>query len=564
MTADTVARAREWLAQDPDHETRQELAALLAAAEAGQEEALAELDDRFNTRVEFGTAGLRGALGAGPGRMNRVVVMRAAAGIAAWLHGRLPSSEGVPGRGAHVVIGYDARHRSEDFARDSAAVLTGAGHRVSVLPGPLPTPVLAFTVRDLRADAGIMVTASHNPPQDNGYKVYVGGEGDEAGAQIVAPVDADISAAIDAVGPVADLPLGTGWEVLGEEAVERYLDAVTALVPEGPRDLSVVYTAMHGVGGRVLVEAMERAGFARPAVVEAQFDPDPAFPTVEFPNPEEPGAMDLAMAQAGDADLVVANDPDADRLAVVVPGYGRLNGNEVGGLLAEYVLDRTSGDDRVVATTIVSSSLLGKIARARGVRYEETLTGFKWLARAGGPGARRVFAFEEAIGYCIGGDSGRPVADKDGISAALFAAAMAAEAAKEGRTLGDLLDDQARRYGLHLSDQLSVRVSDLSLIDAAMRRLRAEPPTEFGPLRVAGVDDFADGHEGLPPTDALRFRLEGAAWGRVTLRPSGTEPKLKAYVEVVSDVDGDVGAARERGSELLGGLMAAVAEAVGG
>ncbi|ADH68651.1 MULTISPECIES: phospho-sugar mutase [Nocardiopsis] len=553
-----LARARRWIAQDPDPDTRAELAGLVERAGRGEADALADLDSRFGARLEFGTAGLRGALGAGPNRMNRVVVMRAAAGIAAWLGAG-------PG---HVVVGYDARHRSADFARDSAAVLTGAGHRVSLMPGPLPTPVLAFAVRDLGADAGIMVTASHNPPRDNGYKVYAGaakaGGAADAGTQIVSPADAEISAAIDAVGPVDELPLGEGWTVLGEEAVERYLDAVTALVPGGDRDLATTYTAMHGVGGRVLLAAMERAGFPRPSVVAAQFEPDPDFPTVDFPNPEEPGAMDMALATgaADRSDLVIANDPDADRLALAVPGHGLLTGNEVGGLLAEYVLDHTSGSDRVVAASIVSSSLLGKIARDRGVHYEETLTGFKWLARAGGPGQRRVFAFEEALGYCVGADGGRPVADKDGISAALVAAALAARAKREGATLLDLLDDQARRYGLHLSDQLSVRVEDLTVISAAMRRLRAEPPAAFGPLRVVGVDDFAAGHAGLPPTDALRFRLEGR--GRVTLRPSGTEPKLKAYVEVVLDVDGDVAATRALGSDLLAELMASVTAAVGG
>ncbi|KOX23884.1 phospho-sugar mutase [Nocardiopsis sp. NRRL B-16309] len=552
--AELLTRARDWLDQDPDPDTRAELAGLLALAEDGGEDALADLADRFAGGLEFGTAGLRGALGAGPNRMNRVVVMRAAAGIAAWLGG-----------GRHVVIGYDARHRSADFAAASAAVLTGAGHRVSVLPGPLPTPVLAFAVRDLGADAGIMVTASHNPPQDNGYKVYVGGSGPDAGAQIVSPIDTEIAAAIDAVGPVGSLPLGEDWTVLGEEAVERYLAAVTALPLGSDRDLSTAYTAMHGVGGRVLLRAMERAGFPRPAVVAAQFEPDPDFPTVEFPNPEEPGAMDMAAAEgeAAGADLVIANDPDADRLAVAVPGYGLLTGNEVGGLLAEYVLDHTSGPERVVATSIVSSSLLARIAADRGVHYEETLTGFKWLARAGAPGQRRVFCFEEALGYCVGGDGGRPVADKDGISAALVVAALAAGAKREGMTLVDLLDAQARRYGLHLSDQLSVRVDDLSVIAAAMGRLRAEPPAAFGPLKVAGVDDFAGGRGDLPPTDALRFRLEGSVRGRVTLRPSGTEPKLKAYVEVVLDVDGDVGATRARGSELLSELMASVAGAVG-
>lgn len=551
-----LAMARDWHAQDPDPLTRDELSALITRAQEGDEAAIADLRDRFSTKLEFGTAGLRGALGAGPNRMNRVVVMRAAAGIASWLGAG----------GGHVVIGYDARHRSVDFAHDSAAVLTGAGHRVCLLPEPLPTPVLAHTLRDLGADAGIVVTASHNPPQDNGYKVYVGGQGDDAGSQIVSPVDTEISAAIDAVGPVGDLPLGRDWTVLGPQALDRYLSAVTALPLGTDRDLSVVYTPMHGVGGRVLMEATERAGFARPTVVAEQFDPDPDFPTVDFPNPEEPGAMDLALAlgEREGADLIVANDPDADRLALAVPGHGMLTGNEVGGLLAQYVLDHTSGDGRVVATSIVSSSLLGEIARARGVHYEETLTGFKWLARAGAPGQSRVFSYEEALGYCVGGDEGRPVADKDGIGAALTAMALAATAKRQGRTLLDLLDDQAREYGLYLSDQLSVRVEDLTEISAAMRRLRAEPPAAFGPLKVARVVDFVDGHQGLPPTDALRFELEGGLRGRVTLRPSGTEPKLKAYAEVVSGAGGDVAAIRAQGSRVLSELMAAVADVVRG
>lgn len=545
---DTVARARAWLAQDPDPVTREELSALLARVEAGEEAARVELADRFDTRLEFGTAGLRGALGAGPNRMNRVVVMRAAAGVAGWL------GEG----GAHVVIGHDARYRSADFARDSAAVLTGAGHRVFVLPEALPTPVLAFAIRALGADAGIMVTASHNPPEDNGYKVYVGGTGDAAGAQIVSPADREISAAIDTVGPVGELALGKDWTVLGPEMVERYVTAITDIVPVGPRELAVVYTPLHGVGGRVLLEAMERSGFARPRVVTEQFDPDPDFPTVAFPNPEEPGTMAtaLTMGEAEGADVVIANDPDADRLAVAVPGYGQLTGDEVGGLLAEYVLAHTSGE-RVVATTIVSSGLLGRIASEHGVGYEETLTGFKWLARAGRPGQRRVFSYEEAIGYCLGSDNGRPVSDKDGIGAALVLAALAARARRDGRTLVDLLDDQARRYGLYLNDQLSVRVEDVSLLDAVMHRLRDRPPSVLGPFRVEGIDDFAGGHADLPPTDALRLRLEGK--GRVTLRPSGTEPKLKAYAEVVLDVaDGDVAAVRARGTSLLAELVSAV------
>ncbi|MEU0565484.1 phospho-sugar mutase, partial [Nonomuraea sp. NPDC005983] len=456
MSGDLVRRARQWLVQDPDPETRAELSDLL---DRGDLEALGE---RFGSRLEFGTAGLRGELGAGPNRMNRVTVMRAAAGLAAVL-----------GPGKHVVIGYDARHKSDVFARDTAAVLTGAGLHASLLPGPLPTPVLAFAVRHLGADAGVTVTASHNPPRDNGYKVYWGD-----GSQIVPPVDREISAAIDAVGRVDELPLngpGTLTE-LSDGIIDDYLDAVTALPLGDARALRVAYTPLHGVGGATLTGAFLAAGFESPMSVEEQREPDPDFPTVPFPNPEEPGAMDLAIALAtkSGADLVIANDPDADRCAVAVPlgdgSWRMLTGDEVGGLLAEHVITHTSGD-RMVATTIVSSTLLGKIARAHGVRYGETLTGFKWIIKAG-PGL--VFGYEEAIGYSVGSDSGLPVHDKDGIGAALTVAGIAATARRAGRTLLDLLDDQARRYGLHATTQLSVRVDDLSLIAGGEHRAPAE------------------------------------------------------------------------------------------
>ncbi|MDT0304881.1 phospho-sugar mutase [Streptomonospora wellingtoniae] len=537
------AAARAWLEQDPDPATRAELAGLL---DAGDDAGLA---DRFGSRLEFGTAGLRGRLGAGPNRMNRVMVMRAAAGVAQWA-----------GPGATVVIGYDARHRSADFARDSAAVLAGAGCTALLLPRPLPTPVLAFTVRDLGADAGIMVTASHNPPEDNGYKVYAGGAGADAGSQIVPPADAEISAAIEAAGPVDRLPLSEDRRILGEEAVERYVAALCTLPLGADREVTATYTPMHGVGGQTLATAFSWAGFLPPRPVPEQQSPDPDFPTVRFPNPEEPGAMDLAMigGSAAGSDIVLANDPDADRLAVAVPGHGLLTGDQVGGLLAEYVLSRTSGEDRMVATTIVSAGLLPKIAAAHGVRCAETLTGFKWLVRAAGPGERCVFAYEEALGYCLAGDRGRPVADKDGIGAALVMAALAAGAKREGRTLLDLLDDQARRYGLHATDQVSVRVADLALIPETMRALRARPPRAFGPLEVEDVEDFAPGLRGLPPTDALRYRLGGPARGRLTLRPSGTEPKLKAYLEVVLPVDGDAAAPRAEAASHLAELSRAV------
>ncbi|MDP9846607.1 phospho-sugar mutase [Streptosporangium lutulentum] len=547
-----VRLAHSWLAQDPDPETRAELTALL---ESGDDEALRE---RFGARLEFGTAGLRGELGAGPNRMNRVTVMRAAAGLARVL-----------GPGRHVVIGYDARHKSDVFAHDTAAVLTGAGLRASVLPLPLPTPVLAFAVRRLGADAGVTVTASHNPPRDNGYKVYWGD-----GSQIVPPIDAEISAAIDATGPVSELPLGSpadpAWVTLGEDVVADYLKAVTALPIGEARDLRMAYTPLHGVGGATLRSAFLSAGFDAPATVEVQAEPDPDFPTVAFPNPEEPGAMDLALelARRVEADLVLANDPDADRCAVGVPlpggDYRMLTGDEVGALLGEHVIRQTSGDDRLVATTIVSSSLLGKIAAAYDVHYAETLTGFKWIMKAGdgAEDARTlVFGYEEALGYSVGSDQGLPVHDKDGIGAALTVAGLAAQARLDGRTLLDLLDDQARRYGLHATSQLSFRVADLSLIDGAMARLRAVPPTRLGGHEVESADDLNEGSGGLPPTDGLRYHLSGGT--RVVIRPSGTEPKLKCYLEVVVPVTGEVSQARAQAVRDLDALKADLPAALG-
>ena len=527
-------RAAEWLAQDPDPETRAELSALL-----DDEAALA---DRFGAKLEFGTAGLRGELGAGPNRMNRVTVMRAAAGLAAVL-----------GTGASVVIGYDARHGSSQFAEDTAAVVTGAGLTAWLLPGPLPTPVLAHAVRHLGADAGVMVTASHNPPRDNGYKVYWGD-----GAQIVPPRDAEISAAIDTAGRVDELPLGAGWTVLGDDIVEAYLRSLSRIPLGADRDVSIAYTPLHGVGRDVLLRAFAWAGFPAPAVVPEQAAPDPDFPTVTFPNPEEPGAMDLALAlgAATRADLVLANDPDGDRCAVGVPlpggGWRLLTGDEVGGLLAEHVLHHTHGPDRLVVTTIVSSTQLGKIAARHGVRFAQSLTGFKWIMRAGSPADRLVFGYEEALGYSVGGDDGVPVRDKDGIGAALAVAALAAAAKRDGRTLLDLLDDQARREGLHATSQLSFRVDSHLLITEALARLRKSPPTALGGRAVAAVDDLSRGSDGLPPTEGLRLRLAGDA--RVVVRPSGTEPKLKCYLEVVVPVSGSAEEARAAAATALTAL----------
>lgn len=523
-------QARAWVAQDPDPATVAELVRLLARVRDGDADAVLDLADRFDGTLEFGTAGLRGALGAGPNRMNRVVVTRAAAGLAAYL-----LDEGL---GGSVVIGYDARHNSEAFARDTAQVMTGAGLRALVLPGPLPTPLLAYAIRELDCVAGVMVTASHNPPQDNGYKVYLGD-----GSQIVPPADAAIAARIAAVGPVGEVPRGRDAIVVEQSLVDAYLDTVAGLAGDGPRDLDVVYTPLHGVGGATVVQVLETAGFAAPRVVAEQEEPDPDFPTVAFPNPEEPGAMDLALAlaQRHGADLVVANDPDADRCAVAVPtqaGWRMLRGDEVGALLAHHLL--STGRSGVWAASIVSSSLLGTMAAAAGQPYVETLTGFKWIGRV--PGL--VFGYEEALGYCVDPDS---VRDKDGVSALLLVCELAATCKAEGRTLLDVLDDLARVHGLHATDQVSVRLGDVALIGAAMTRLRSAPPGELGGLAVLGVDDLALGSTSdagdLPPTEGLRFRLADGA--RVIVRPSGTEPKVKCYLEVVVPVrGGDVEAAR--------------------
>ena len=556
-----LAQAAAWRDDDPDPRSRAELEALVAQAEDGEDgpavdAARAELADRFAGTLQFGTAGLRGALGAGPNRMNRAVVIRAAAGLVAWLLEHVP---GTP----HVVVGYDARRDSDVFARDTAAVLTAAGATVAVLPRPLPTPVLAFALRHLGADAGVMVTASHNPPQDNGYKVYLGGRADDGpgqGVQIVPPRDAEIAAAIAAVGPTLDVPMATdGWTTLDEGVLADYVDAAASVVlPGGPRDLDVVVTPLHGVGGSTVVEALRRAGFAEPYVVPQQAEPDPAFPTVAFPNPEEPGAVDLALAAARSrgADLVVANDPDADRCAVAVPdpgadgGWRMLRGDEVGALLGSHLLTRSPAPDgAVVANSVVSSQLLGRIAAAHGVRHATTLTGFKWIARV--PGL--VYGYEEALGYCVAPGL---VRDKDGISAALVVAELAAQLKAQGRTLLDALDDLARAHGVHATDQLSVRVSDLSLIAKAMASLRAEPPAALGGDDLVEARDLAEGSPDLPPTDGLLYRTAGGS--RVVVRPSGTEPKLKCYLEAVVPVagGGDLTAARAEAARRLGAVKA--------
>ena len=536
-TAESVyAAARAWHDDDPDPTTRAELDAVLSRAEGGDETAAADLADRMSGLLEFGTAGLRGALGAGPNRMNRSVVIRAAAGLTAYLR-----AEGGVGQHPTVVIGFDARYNSDVFARDTAAVVVAAGGRALVLPQPLPTPVLAFAIRHLGADAGVMVTASHNPPQDNGYKVYLGD-----GSQIVPPADARIAAHIAAVERVADVARAhDGWETLGDNLIEDYVDAVVTVVdPSSPRDLRIVHTSLHGVGHGTVNTAFVQAGFEAPTVVDEQAVPDPDFPTVAFPNPEEKGAIDLALARAREVgcDLIIANDPDADRCAAAVsdPALGdwrMLRGDEVGALLGAHVVRRGVSPSDVFASSIVSSRLLASIARAAGLRHEETLTGFKWISRVEG----LRYGYEEALGYCV---APQLVRDKDSVSAALLLAELAATLKAEGRTLTDLLDDLAVEHGVHATDSFAVRVLDLAQTDALMGRLRAQQATAVADIDVERVDDLSRGDGGLPPTEGLRYHLVDRS--RIIVRPSGTEPKVKVYLEVIEPVAGPDSLAESR------------------
>ncbi len=546
---------RAWAADDPDPVTRAEVEHLCAAAESGDADAAIELADAMAGMLEFGTAGLRGRLGGGNNRMNRAVVIRAAAGLTAYL--RVATSA------PFVVIGYDARHNSDVFARDTAAVVVGAGGRAAVLPRTMPTPVLAYAIRYLGADAGVMVTASHNPPEDNGYKVYLGD-----GSQIVSPVDALIAEQIAAVTSVASVPLAAdGWETLDDALWVDYVRDAAKVVKHGAAaDLTVVHTALHGVGTETVMAAFAAAGFEAPLVVESQAQPDPAFPTVTFPNPEEPGAIDAAieLAEQTSPDVVIANDPDADRCAAAVAGPGgwrMLRGDEVGALLGSHLLAKgvaagvlPDSPECVFANSIVSSRLLSAMARTAGVRHEETLTGFKWISRV--PGLR--FGYEEALGYCC---DPAAVRDKDGISAALLVAELAAELRADGKGLLDRLDELALAHGVYATDSFSVRVSDLSLIAAVMQRLRQNPPAVIAGREVTTVHDLAAGDGGLPPTEGLRYYVadDSGDGSRIIVRPSGTEPKLKVYLEViepVADAD-DLAPARTRAAARLGELRVA-------
>ena len=505
-----------WIADDPDPKTAALLQSLLDT------ESEVELRKYFNGFLQFGTAGLRGPIGPGPSCMNNAVVGRTAAGLAAFMKVRGLTS---------VVIGRDARHGSEAFTQISAEIFSGAGMKVYILPRPLPTPVLAFAVNELNVDVGVMVTASHNPPQDNGYKVYLGGNVDGIeyrGSQIISPTDKLISAQIDLITSLKAQSLGSSWEVLSEEIVNKYTSR-TALLGPNPADLKIVYTAMHGVGTKTLQQIFHKAGFSSLILVDAQADPDPDFPTVAFPNPEEPGAIDLALetAKAFAADLVIANDPDADRCAAAVndpkTGWRMLRGDELGVILGESIARTTKSG--ILANSIVSSSILRKIAKHYNLDFSETLTGFKYLAKI----ENLTFGYEEALGYCVDAQS---VNDKDGLSAALMLAQIAVDLKGQGKTILDLLNEVWARHGFHGTEQISIRVNEVADVTKLMHRLRANPPAEISGRKVESIDDLEEPSNGLPPTDGLRLWLAGGI--RIIIRPSGTEAKMKCYVEVIA------------------------------
>jgi phosphomannomutase len=519
MKPELRAEVEAWIADDPDIATADQLRSLL------QSEDEASLQKYFAGFLQFGTAGLRGPIGPGPSCMNRAVVGKTAAGLARYMKERNLSS---------IVIGRDARYGSEDFTFETAEIMSGAGMTVYVLPRPLPTPVLAYAIRALKVDVGVMVTASHNPPQDNGYKVYLGGTVDGIfynASQIVSPADTEISAEIAKITSLKSEPRSQKWTVLDDAVFNDYVARTSALATH-PGQLKIVYTAMHGVGTETIQEVFKVAGFPNLILVESQAKPDPDFPTVAFPNPEEPGAIDLALATAREhsADLVIANDPDADRCAAAVNdpnrGWRMLRGDELGALLGEYIARKTS--QGILANSIVSSSILKKIARHYGLDFRETLTGFKWLAKI--PGL--TFGYEEALGYCVDSAS---VNDKDGISAALVLAQLATDLHQEGKTLLTLLDEIWARHGFHGTEQISIRVKDLSSVAVVLDGLRKRPPTEIAGFPVSAMEDLLHPKDDLPPTDGLRLWLTSDTGAiRVIIRPSGTEAKMKCYIEVVT------------------------------
>ena len=511
--------AQNWLNQDPDQETRAELEQLIAEAKAGKADVQAELANRFNGRLQFGTAGLRGRLQAGSMGMNRVLVAQAAGGLAEYLKGydKEPS----------IVIGYDGRKNSDVFARDTAEIMAGAGIKAYLLPRKLPTPVLAYAIQYFDTTAGVMVTASHNPPEDNGYKVYLGKA--NGGGQIVSPADKEIAALIDkvAAGNVADLPRSQNFTVLSDEIVDAYIAKTASLAKEPACDINYVYTAMHGVGYEVLSKTLAKAGLPQPHIVADQVWPDGTFPTVNFPNPEEKGALDLAIevAKKHNAEFIIANDPDADRLAVALPdaagNWKPLHGNVIGCYLGWYLAKQyhAQGKKGVLACSLVSSPALAEIAKKYGFDSEETLTGFKYIGKVNG----LLFGFEEALGYLVDPDK---VRDKDGISAAIVFLDLVRSLKKEGKTLADYAADFTKEFGAYVSGQISIRVSDLSEIGKLMSVLRNNPPAEVGGFKVA---TFLDHTKTDRQSDILVFVLENGS--RLIARPSGTEPKIKFYLD---------------------------------
>jgi phosphomannomutase len=504
-----------WIAEDPDTKTRNQLSEWLAAGDNKN------LESCFQGFLQFGTAGLRGALGPGPSRMNRAVVSKTALGLSIFMRTNSLKS---------IVIGRDARYGSEDFTTDTAEIMSGAGFQVYVLPRPLPTPVLAYAVRKLGCDVGVMVTASHNPPQDNGYKVYLGGKVngiDYFGSQIISPTDGEISAAIAASPNLNSVIRGKTWTVLDDAIVNDYISE-TAQLARNPKPIRVVYSPLHGVGKEVFLKVVKRAGFEAPLVVTEQAEPDPDFPTVAFPNPEEPGAIDLSLelARKVDADLVIANDPDADRCAAAINdgGWRMLRGDEVGALLGEFIARKSRTG--VFANSIVSSSVLGKIAEHYQLAFFETLTGFKYLSKVAG----LTYGYEEALGYSVAPST---VNDKDGISAGLLLIQLAAELKSEGKTIANLLNEIWQRHGFHGTRQISIRAAKLSDIGLIMAKVRNSLPKSIGKFAITGFDDLEKPENGLPPTDGVRIWLDNKY--RVIVRPSGTEPKVKCYIEVIAN-----------------------------
>lgn len=511
--------AQNWLDQDPDLETRAELEQLISQAKANDAKAQAELASRFDGRLQFGTAGLRGRLQAGSMGMNRVLVAQAARGLAEFLKGydKEPS----------IVLGYDGRKNSDVFARDTAEIMAAAGIKTYLLPRKLPTPVLAYAIKYFDTTAGVMVTASHNPPEDNGYKVYLGKA--NGGGQIVSPADQEIAACIDKVaqGSIKDLPRSQNYTVLDDEIVDAYIAKTASLAKEPQVDINYVYTAMHGVGYEVLSKTLAKAGLPQPSIVAEQVWPDGTFPTVNFPNPEEKGALDLAIkvAKERNAEFIIANDPDADRLAVAVPdaqgNWKPLHGNVIGCFLGWYLAKQyhAQGKKGILACSLVSSPALAEIAKKYGFESEETLTGFKYIGKVNG----LLFGFEEALGYLVDPDK---VRDKDGISAAIMFLDLVRNLKKQGKTLADYADDFTKEFGAYVSGQISIRVDDLSAIGKLMTALRTNPPSEVGGFKVA---TFLDHTKTDRQSDILVFVLENGS--RLIARPSGTEPKIKFYLD---------------------------------